>query len=472
MKTTARLNLGFVTTLVLFAIASLVTLHAMGEMARSDQAVATAERSKHAADRVAALVREQYIHQAHTIIEGNRSHLDHYNDIAERTRVASDDLIAVTRTAEQRAIAEEVASLVRTNHTDFLATTLPAVDRGDNEEVLRLHLEMERVVGRATTLIGELNEQLEAESAAARRDAIRAQARARTTTILCFVIAAAFATLVVTITTRSVARRMARVREGTRQIGEGRLEHRIALPGNDELADVARSVDGMAARLGSHQRELLRAQKLASIGRLSASVAHEINGPLGIILGYASILRSRGADGEALDAIEDEARHAQGIVQGLLELSRNQAPLPAEVDLTQLAHDVVGRLAAAGKVDRDRVRLSVAACTARCDEHKLRRVLVSLILNAADATRDEGEIRITTETRGDRAVLSVADDGPGFDADAMAHLFEPFFTTKASGTGLGLVLAQSIVEAHCGELRVQSPPTGARVEVDLPRSAA
>lgn len=472
MKTSARLYLGFVTTLVLFAIASLVTLHAMDEMAQSDQAVATADRSKDAGERVAALVREQYIHQAHTIIEGNRSHIDHYNDIAKRTRTASDELIALARTEEQRAVAEEIGSLVKKNDADFLSNTLPAVERGDRAEVLRLHIEMERGVGRATGLVGELNDQLESESAAARIAAGRAQARARTTTISCFAIAAAFATLVVVVATRSIGRRMALLREGTRQIGDGVLEHRIDMSGGDEIAELARSVDRMAERLASHQRELLRAQKLASIGRLSASVAHEINGPLGIILGYATILRARGLDQEALAAIEDEARHAQGIVKGLLELSRNEALVPADVDLTQLAHDVVDRLATAGKVDRTRVRLPSGACIARGDENKLRQVLVSLVTNAADATRDGGEIRIATARRGNRTVLSVADDGAGFDLEAKAHLFEPFFTTKAHGTGLGLALAHSIIEAHCGALRVQSPPSGAMVEVELPRAGS
>jgi len=86
MRTSTRLGVTFASILVLFAIASFVTVRAMERMDRADEAVAASDRAKHAGHRVASLVREQYIHQAHTIIEGNRSHLDHYKDIVGRTR--------------------------------------------------------------------------------------------------------------------------------------------------------------------------------------------------------------------------------------------------------------------------------------------------------------------------------------------------------------------------------------------------
>jgi signal transduction histidine kinase len=435
--------------------------------------VAASDRAKHAGHGVASLVREQYIHQAHTIIEGDRSHLDHYNDIASRTRAASDDLASLTRTKEQRDIADDVASLVRQNDEDFVANTLPAIDRGDRAEVLRLHMAMEKIVGRATKRVGELNDRFEADSDSARVEADAVRARARLTTIVCFAVAAVLAALASMLTTRSVARRVATLRAGTRRIGDGDLSHRIDLGGSDELAERARSDAEMAAKLAGHQRELLRSQKLASIGRLSASVAHEINGPLGIILGYAKIIRAQGLDEEALGAIEEEARQCQRIVQGLLDLSRNDGLTMTRVDLGRLAREVVERMRAAGQLDLRDVRLpEESTAVVRGDESKLRQALLSILTNAVDATASGGKIAIESERRGDRAALAVVDDGSGFCADAKAHLFEPFFTTKPHGTGLGLALAHTTVEAQQGELRVVSGSGGTRVEIVLPVSEA
>src|SRR5262249_48123627 len=113
--------------------------------------------------------------------------------------------------------------------------------------------------------------------------------------------------------------RLGALREGVRRLGDGDLSRRIGVPGNDELAELARGFDEMAARLDKHQKELVQSQKLASLGRVCAGVAHEINGPLGVILGYAKVIRKEGADDEALAAIEDEAKQCQRIVQALLD---------------------------------------------------------------------------------------------------------------------------------------------------------
>lgn len=468
MRTTTRLGLTFASILCLFAVASLATIHATRVTAEADAVVASSDRAKHAGHRVAALVREQYVHQAHTIIEGNTSHIDHYKDVAVQTRAASDDLASLARTAEQRDLAAQIAGLVRKNDQDFLANTLPAIERGDHAEVLRLHTDMEAVVGRASALVGDLNARFEADSDAARAVADAARDNERVTSIACLVGASLLAAIVSALTTRSVAHRVAALRAGTRRIGEGDLSRRVALEGNDELAELGRSIDDMAVKLDAHQRALLRSHRLASVGRLSAGVAHEINGPLGIILGYAKVIRAQGLDEEALGAIEEEARQCQRIVQGLLELSRSDTLTMKPVDLGHVAREVVERMRATGQLEGRGVTVRGDGPTARADEHKLRQILLTLVSNAVEATKTGGAIDIELDRRGDRAIVAVIDDGPGFDPDAKAHLFEPFFTTKPQGTGLGLALAHDTVEAHGGEISVESVDKGTRVEVRLP----
>lgn len=451
-------------------MALLVVLPAMGEFERADRDVAAVDRAKHAGHRVAALVREQYIHQAHTIIEWNRSHVDHYGEIAEVTRRSTAELAAHAVSPEERALASEIATLVKKNDDDFLAVTLPAIDRGDRDEVVRLHSETELSVGRVAKLVRDLNDRFESRSEAARTRAERERARVRITILGCFGAAALLAAVAAIFTTRSIVRRVSALREGAREIGNGDLAKRIELQGSDELAELARAFNEMAARLHRHQQELVQSQKLASIGRLCAGVAHEINGPLGIILGYAKVIRKDGADEEALGAIEDEARQCQRIVQALLDMSRHDTPRFAPVDLVQLARDGVDRLKATGKLAaRDVVvKHTSKEVIAFGDEAKLRQVILNLLTNAVEATRETGTIQVEARVRKRHAVLSVSDDGTGISAAAKERLFEPFFTTKGDGTGLGLAISRAIVEAHRGEIRFDAARRGGtRVEVRL-----
>lgn len=465
-----RLGTSFGAILAVIAFALVVVLHSLAQMAEADREVITVDRAKHAGHHVAALVREQYIHQAHTIIEGNRSHLDHYRDIAKTTRTTSENLASLARTPRERALALEIALLVRKNHDDFMAETLPAIDRGEKDMVVRLHAETELVVGRVGKLVKELNTELEGRADVALAHAETQRQRVKLVTIGAFGVATLLAALLSIMTMRSIAPRLAALREGARRLGDGDLSQRIALAGDDELTDLARSFDDMAKRLDAHQKALVQSQKLASLGRLCAGVAHEINGPLGIILGYAKVIRKQGADDEALRAIEDEAKQCQRIVQALLDMSRRERPRFEPVDLVQLAREGVERLRATGALGDREVRVEVPPGDLRAfgDEAKLRQVVLNLMTNAIEATPAGGAIEVGVERRRDRVVLSVVDHGPGLPDETREHLFEPFYTTKPRGTGLGLPIARAIVEAHRGEIRLESPESGGvRVEVDL-----
>lgn len=465
----ARLGVSFAAILALFAAVMVVVLRSLGPMADAEREVAELDRAKHVGHRVAALVREQYIHQAHTIIEGNRSHLDHYVEVAALTRSATEELANFARTNEERALTAEIASLVRQNHESFLSSTLPAIDHGQHEEVVRLHTETELVVGAVAKRVKELNASFEAGNERARARAARERARVRVITLVCFASATLLAAILAGLTTRSLSRRVGLLQAGAQQLGDGDLSRRVGLDGSDELADLARSFDVMAARLERHRADLVQSQKLASLGRLCAGVAHEINGPLGIILGYAKLIRRDGADEEALGAIEDEAKQCQRIVEALLDMSRHDTPSFAPVDVAQLARDGIERLEAAGVIGGRRVVVvAPGSVLAFGDEAKLRQVILSLMKNAVEATPDGGTIEVDVRTRKRRAVLTIVDQGSGISEEARSRLFEPFFTTKAKGTGLGLAIARAIVEAHRGQLRLSSPAGGgARVEVDL-----
>ena len=146
---------------------------------------------------------------------------------------------------------------------------------------------------------------------------------------------------------RSIARPIAALALATTRVSAGDLDTAISVDADDELGKLARRFNEMTKSLREHQARLIQTEKLAGLGRMAAGIAHEINNPLGVILGYVKLLRRRdgGQADKELATIEDEAEQCREVVEGLLDLTRPQAVDAAPVDLGALAKDVVDRLA-------------------------------------------------------------------------------------------------------------------------------
>jgi two-component system, NtrC family, sensor kinase len=227
------------------------------------------------------------------------------------------------------------------------------------------------------------------------------------------------------------------------------------------------------------QEELVTAERLATVGRLAAGVAHEVGNPLSGILGYLSLLRSQtGASGEAreyVDRIETEVHRINGIVHGLLDLGRPARLTLTPVEVSPVAETAV-RLVAAGP-DFQAVHLAVdvsPGLTALADAGPLSQVLINLLLNAAQAMGGKGTVRLEARAESKSFVrVTVLDTGPGIAPEVRPRLFEPFFTTKpgGKGTGLGLAVSQSLVRAMGGTLEVtDAAGWGSCFSVRLPRA--
>jgi two-component system, NtrC family, sensor kinase len=271
---------------------------------------------------------------------------------------------------------------------------------------------------------------------------------------------------------RSVARPLAVLSEGAAALAGGDLTKRIEIASADEFGELAADFNAMTVALRQHRDRLIESEKLAGIGRLAAGVAHEINNPLQVIIGYLSMWRDvpdrRLA--EQLAAIEDEAMRCRAIVDGLLELSRPAARFEP-VDLRGLCDDVACSLRVALRPRPLRLRLDGTAVVLG-DGPRLRQVLYNLMKNAVEASGPGGEVAVALAPS-DRGVdVAVRDSGPGVAAAARARLFEPFFTTKPAGTGLGLAVSRAIALAHGGDIDVEAGTSGGAVfTLRLPRSA-
>ncbi|MBI3926985.1 MAG: GAF domain-containing protein [Armatimonadetes bacterium] len=239
------------------------------------------------------------------------------------------------------------------------------------------------------------------------------------------------------------------------------------------------SMEKARRELADTQAQLLQSSKMAAVGELAAGVAHEINNPLGAIALNVSALRRQLSDpglGQVLDIMETAIKRCRHTIDRLLRFSRTaQGAPPEEVDIPALLRDCLAliepNLRRAGILAELRTEPGLIA---RCQPNEIGQVVLNLLVNARDALESQtGERRILVQARqvGGRAVLSVADNGPGMEPAVQERAFEPFFTTKpvGKGVGLGLSISYRIVRDQGGDLQVRSRPgEGAEFTVSLP----
>jgi signal transduction histidine kinase/CheY-like chemotaxis protein len=244
-----------------------------------------------------------------------------------------------------------------------------------------------------------------------------------------------------------------------------------------DQASVSLEKSRLAAERRRAEEALRQSEKLATMGQLLAGVAHELNNPLTVIVGWAALLRARLPNDPATDHIEAAAQHCSRIIRNFLALARKHPPERRRVALNAIVTEAVELLAYPLRVDNVTVSLDLAAELPElwADAHQLKQVVVNLLTNAHHALRQSAVRQLSLTTRyhagRDRVVLRVADTGPGIPPELQGRIFEPFFTTKpvGEGTGLGLSLCHSIVESHGGTIGVESEPgRGAVFTVELP----
>jgi PAS domain S-box-containing protein len=222
------------------------------------------------------------------------------------------------------------------------------------------------------------------------------------------------------------------------------------------------------------QAKLVQFQKMEGMGPLAAGIAHELNTPLGIIIGYAQLLKEDVSEEspiyEGLEVIENQSKVCRKIVGDLLRFSRQTESELSELDINQCIEEVVSVVEHIFHSDRIRIKRNYGRDlpSIKGDKDKLKQVFLNLLSNAHDAIGTDGDISISTrfDRENDEIAISFVDTGIGIPPDIMDRIFDPFFTTKAvdKGTGLGLSVTFGIIQEHEGRLEVQSPPWQATSE--------
>lgn len=283
--------------------------------------------------------------------------------------------------------------------------------------------------------------------------------------LLVFVVGV-FAMILVFFASKFLTNPIQRLIAGVREVKRGRLDTQIAVTSNDELGELATNFNRMTEVLRKNKDlETILAQqnKMASLGVLSSEVAHEINNPLGVILGYAAYLENKMNPDDPgfkyIQEIKRESKRCKNIVQDLLSYARVPKPTLVETDINALLEQIVDF--AAHHTDMDAVDIVTAFDSQLpriwVDGDQIRQVAMNLMLNAGAAMPEGGRLVVGT-TLGEEGCIKLTfqDSGAGIPPENLEKIFEPFFTTKTRGTGLGLAITKTIVEQHGGRIEVAS----------------
>ncbi len=394
----------------------------------------------------------------------------------------------------------------------LLGMITPLYNEPGCEKGCHVHPESKRVLGvlDITLPLRRMDEEIAAATG-------RTAAAAAATIVL-------VALILTVIVRRGVVQPVRELVEGTKLVAHGDLMHRIPVRTEDEIGVLATSFNRMTETLAktqgelnalvetleqrvvertrelqAAQQQLIQSEKLASLGKLSASIAHEINNPLSGILTYAKLISRKmranppGPEEtltvlQQLGLVERETQRCSTIVRNLLDFARQRTPSFQDVDLRAVLDEAISLIENRLLMQNVTVARDLRPIPpVRADFGQLRQALVNILVNACDAMPDGGTLRLVTrevslpdgaakgaeEALPSRLFVEVAigDTGPGIPPEHLSKIFDPFFTTKEKGTGLGLSVVYGIVEKHGGKIHVESQAgQGTTITVRLPVS--
>ena len=236
-------------------------------------------------------------------------------------------------------------------------------------------------------------------------------------------------------------------------------------------------VDRNQRRLMAANEQLAHSEKIATLGRVAAQVAHEVRNPLAGLLLYSEHLKGKlngklpNGDAQLIDKIIDTINNLTATTEQILNYARPVTLAPREVDLNAVAQDVIQLLSS--EIDAHHIetnlKLDSSPVTGLLDAPSIRAATLNLVLNAVQAMSTGGRLSVATGSSGNKLWMTIEDTGAGMSAEQVKQIFEPFNTTKSRGLGLGMPYAQKVINQHGGRILVTSRPgEGTQVRIELP----
>lgn len=424
---------------------------------------------------LATAVREQYIHQAHWIIEQDPDHLDHYSDWVERVRDGAETLAPLVPEPERWRVAQVLSDSDALDEI-FSDRLVPAIKRGNQESVVSLHKEANNLSQRATKQADFIARAVEQGMAMDHTSATRAARMGLLIGATCVLLVLGLSVVFTIRLRRAVLEPLQVLSDAARRFGSGDFTSRVGPVGEGELRAVATAFDRMAEELQAREARLIETERMAAIGQLAAGVAHEVNNPIQVIRGY---LKTMGPDtppdvlGEELKILDEEASACQRIAEDLVAFSRAPELRRDDTDMERLLCESIRRFGETNEGSKQPIHLDAKPGHALADGGRIRQVVRNLLINAACFSNADQPIDVAGRPWGaDGYEISVSDQGPGISPEDRSKIFEPFFTKRAGGSGLGLSVCLGIARAHGGTIVVEDNPRGgATFRVRVPGSS-
>lgn len=419
--------------------------------------------------RLSAAVRELPIHIAHSVIERDDSHLDHYrewrDDVLDLSTALSGQL-----PIEAQGRVQSLQDATRKMDELLLSSILPLLQKGQIDEARLVHRRVEKLSERASHEADALARSAADQMNSAHHLAIRATRMGLFGGGFCALLVILLSTAFTLRLRAAVLSPLKLLTDAAGRFGKGDFSFRVGVVGRGELAALGRAFDHMADELARREQRLLHNERMVAIGQLAAGIAHELNNPIGIIRGYLKTMDPKSSSDtlrEEFAILDEEAGHCQRITDELLSYARAGELSLDTVDIRALVTATTERFeTAALNVSVD---VRVAEGTVEADAAKLRQVLLNLLTNADLLCEAGAVVQIGGSTQSTHYRIDVIDHGPGVLDQDVAHIFEPFFSKRKGGTGLGLAVCQGIVRAHGGSIAVlPTPGGGATFRLEIP----
>ena len=296
--------------------------------------------------------------------------------------------------------------------------------------------------------------------------------------VLIFLLGSVLSLTVGWLVSERLTRPLRALSEGVRAVTAGDYNQRVAVSGNDELAELSSTFNHMTVRLDQlHHLEaqLRRRDRLHALGEVAMGLAHEIRNPLGIIKTATQLLHRRADLGDNdkrhLEYVVSEVTRINDLITEFLDFAKPSAPVRCVQPARPLVEDILGFCKPELESHRVEARIDDQApgATLYADARQLKQACLNLIINAIDAMPDGGHLTVGIAQEDDYTVISITDTGEGIAPDMMERIFTPFVTTKASGTGLGLAKVFSIMDSHDGRIEcVSDKGAGATFNLYIP----
>ena len=441
--------------------------------------VSEMRNDEHAIDQshmLSTAVREQYAHQAHTIIEETRSHLDHYRAWVVRVQEIVTALRPIVPASERQRL-DAVLRDSRELDSMFRDRILPAVERQDRAALVRLHHQTDELSTRAAAEADAIARQVDARMVHAHVSAMHSTQLGLVGGGICLAVVLALAIGYTLHLRKAVLKPLAALADSARRFGRGDYSVRVGACGEGELRALGEAFDFMVAEIEARERRMMQAERMAVVGQLAAGVAHEINNPIGIIRGYLKTM-SPSSNPETLQEeiriLDEEAAACQRIAEDLLEYATGSQVRTVPVVMRDFLNEAVRRFDDANSGSACRIVVNAQPALAQVDPGRARQVLFNLLRNAVRVSSKGAPIEVVGTAQSDGSYeIAVSDRGPGVAPEDRAAIFEPFFSRTTGGSGLGLAVCDSIVRAHGGSIAVEEGPCGgARFRVRFPGAAA